>query len=136
LAEVLEMARILVIDDDQAICEDVARFLERAGHQVATALNGKQALRLFEVEPADLVITDIYMPEMDGLDFILALRKLRSGIPVVAISGGGLLPPKWLLDDADDIGAFASIEKPFDLDVLLRVVERALGEGGEKDRSM
>ena len=101
-------------------------------HQVAVAQGGEEAIRLFEAEPADLVITDIYMPGMDGLDVMLAFRKLRSQIPVVAISGGGLLPKHWLLAEADDIGAIASIEKPFDLDVLLRVVERALGGGGRE----
>ena len=121
------MARILLIDDDATLREDVTRFLERAGHQVTVAQDGKDAIRLFETEAADLVITDIYMPEMDGLEVIRAFRKLRPRIPVVAISGGGLLPKEWLLYDADDLGAIESIPKPFDLDALQRVVERVLG---------
>ena len=103
---------------------------------MAVAQDGKEAVRLFQAEPTDLVITDIYMPEMDGLEVIRTFRKLRPGIPIVAISGGGLLPKEWLLYDADDLGAIESIPKPFDLDALQRVVERVLGEGGEKDSSM
>ena len=129
------MARILVIDDDASIREDVARFLGRAGHQVAVAQDGKEALRLFEAEPAELVITDIYMPEMDGYEVIRTFRKLRPGIPVVAMSAGGQFPKETLLETAGYLGAIESIPKPFDLDELLSAVERALGGGAEEDGS-
>ena len=129
------MARILVIDDDASIREDVAKRLERAGHQVATAQDGKEALRLFEAEPADLVITDIYMPEMDGYEVIRTFRKLHPGIPVVAMSAGGQFAKEVLLETAGYLGAIESIPKPFDLDDLLSAVERALGGGAEEDGS-
>ncbi len=124
------MARILVIDDDEAIRQGIRRFLAGQGYEVEVAENGKEALRLFEAEPADLVITDINMPEMDGIEIITTFQKLSPGVPVVAISGGGLMPKELLLGNADLLGAVESLPKPFELDDLLGAVERGLASAG------
>lgn len=124
------MARILVIDDDEAMRAGIRRFLTGEGHEVVVAENGKDALRLFEAEPADLVITDINMPEMDGIEIITTFQKVSPGVPVIAISGGGLFPKELLLDNADLLGAVESLEKPFELEDLRGAVERGLASAG------
>src|SRR5438477_953392 len=111
------MARILVIDDEQPIRELLRHVLEKEGHEVVEAQDGKDALRLAEQSPPDLVITDIMMPEQDGLEVIRALRRESPDLKMLAISGGGLLRSR-ALHVANLLGAFDTLQKPFALDVL------------------
>lgn len=120
------MARILVIDDDEGIRAGVLRLLERAGHEVQVAEDGRVAMRLFEANPHDVVITDINMPEMDGIEVIMALRNSGSDVPVIAMSAGGKLPKELLLLNADMLGAVASVPKPFEIADMLAAVDAAL----------
>lgn len=120
------MTKILVVDDDARILRSLDRLLTREGYEVETAADGFIALKMFEERAADLVITDINMPGMDGIEVITALQDLRSDVPVIAISAGGLLPSEVLLQNADMLGAISSISKPFDVDTLLEAVSRAL----------
>jgi CheY-like chemotaxis protein len=85
------MASILIIDDEPEVLRVLKKVLEGAGHSVTEAADGKTALRWFAGRPTDLVVTDIYMPEMDGLEFLMRLREAFPETPVVAISGGGHL---------------------------------------------
>ena len=124
------MARILVIDDDAAVRAGLVRILERAGHLVEVAGNGLEALRIFDVEAADLIITDINMPEMDGIEIILESQRRWPGVPVIAISGGGRMPRELLLQNADVLGAVESLPKPFEIAEVLGAVERALRATG------
>jgi DNA-binding NtrC family response regulator len=117
----------LVIDDDEAVLRTVVRALERAGHSVRSASNGKKALRLVEEERPELVVTDINMPEMDGMEVISDLTTRGPPIPVVAMSGGGRMPREVLLNTAGALGALRSLAKPFTVEELTRTVERALG---------
>jgi len=129
------MTKILVVDDDARILRSLDRLLTREGYEVETAADGFIALKMFEERAADLVITDINMPGMDGIEVITALQGLRSDVPVIAISAGGLLPSEVLLQNADMLGAISSISKPFDVDTLLEAVSRALvGEPSTDDR--
>ncbi len=129
------MTKILVVDDDARILRSLDRLLTREGYEVETAADGFIALKMFEERAADLVITDINMPGMDGIEVITALQDLRSDVPVIAISAGGLLPSEVLLQNADMLGAISSISKPFDVDTLLEAVSRALvGEPSADDR--
>ncbi len=129
------MTKILVVDDDARILRSLDRLLTREGYEVETAADGFIALKMFEERAADLVITDINMPGMDGIEVITALQDLRSDVPVIAISAGGLLPSEVLLQNADMLGAISSISKPFDVDTLLEAVSRALvGEPSTDDR--
>ncbi len=123
------MPRILIIDDDERILRSLERILSGEGYEVGTAANGRLAMKAFEAHPADLVITDVNMPEMDGLEVIMSFRERRPDIPVIAISGGGALSKELLLDNAEVLGAVTSIQKPFDMDELLAAVARVLGEG-------
>ena len=120
------MAHILVIDDDDTLRGAIVAFLRSSGHEVHEANDDKKALTLFEATPVDLVITDINMPEMDCIEIVLKFGSTWPDIPVIAMSGGGLLPKEMLLDQAGLLGATRSITQPFDLLDLLEIVGRAL----------
>ena len=127
------MATILVIDDETAVRDTVRRLLERQGHEVREAANGREALRASA--DYDLVITDINMPEMDGIEVIMTLAERQPGLPVIAISGGGRLPKDLLLSSADMLGAVTTLPKPFDLTELIGAVDRALASRGRQGDS-
>jgi CheY-like chemotaxis protein len=112
------MARVLVIDDDARIRSVVRRVVEAEGHVVMEAENGKVALSLFDAAPADLVITDIFMPEMDGIEVLLKLRVRSPQTRLVAMSGGGVIPARDMLRTAEALGAVSVIEKPFTIEAL------------------
>jgi CheY-like chemotaxis protein len=112
------MGKVLVIDDDARVRSVVRRLVEAEGHEVVEAENGKIGLERFESDPADLVITDIFMPEMDGIEVLVALRKRSPQTRLVAMSGGGLLPARDMLRTAEALGAVSVIEKPFDIEAL------------------
>lgn len=117
------MARVLVIDDDEEIRTLVRHMLVSVGHQVEEAPDGMDGLRAFAKRRADLVITDISMPGMDGHEVIL---NFRTEVPVIAISGGGPLPRDELLVKAAALGAAEVIVKPFEYRQLVGAVTRAL----------
>lgn len=120
------MARILIIDDDETIRSVFNRFLTGKGYDVIVAADGRQGLRLLEEESVDLVITDIMMPETDGLEVVMAIRGKETDIPVIAISGGMHAMPMDFLPMAKKFGAKDVLYKPVELDDLLAAVERAL----------
>ncbi|HKQ57007.1 MAG TPA: response regulator [Candidatus Eisenbacteria bacterium] len=121
------MARILVIDDEDGPRRVLSRALQEAGHEVLEASEGTAALQLHLASAAQLVITDLYMPRMDGMEILMALRKLTPGIKIIAISGGGQLSqPEDALETAQALGAYAAFAKPFHLRRLLETVEEAL----------
>jgi len=113
------MARILVIDDEDQIRRILRRALESEGHEVIEARHGKEGLSLQRIRSADLVITDICMPETDGVDVIAALQRESPRMRVIAISGQSLDVPQA-------IGVYATLQKPFEIEAMLRTVELAL----------
>lgn len=120
------MARILVIDDEDRIRGMLRKALEMEGHEVLEASQGDEALRLHRATPAELVITDIIMPQKDGVEVIMALRREAPGLKVIAMSGGGRFVRWEALQIAELLGAFATLRKPFELDVMIETVKRAL----------
>lgn len=120
------MATILLIDDDVALLKSVTRWLASLGHEVHPAPNGLEALQILDSVEVALVLSDINMPEMDGIEVLAAVAERDPAIPVVAMSGGGLLPKELLLDNASVLGAVATIRKPFTPDELRAVVEEFL----------
>ncbi|MDP2957868.1 MAG: response regulator [Longimicrobiales bacterium] len=120
------MASILIIDDHPEILRVLRKVLEGAGHTVTEAPDGKTALRWFAGKPTDLVLTDIYMPEMDGLEFIMRVREAFPETRVIAMSGGGFLGKDQILKAAAILGARQILEKPFTSEGVLEAVERAL----------
>lgn len=120
------MKSILVIDDDAAIRALLSRALTFSGYQVTEAASGADGARALETHPPDLVVTDIIMPDTDGLEFLFRARARWKGIPIVAISGGGRLPASQYLRMAQMAGANATFEKPLDLEALVGTVGRLL----------
>ena len=120
------MGRILLVDDDPAARVGIARLLWAMGHDVVEARSGREALKLMDRIIFHLVVTDINMPDMDGIEVILRLQGGPRRLPVIAISGGGLLPRALLLDNARALGAATTLAKPIDLADLRQAVEESL----------
>jgi len=122
------MARILVVDDDVSFNETLKQYLEYVGHEVICAFDGGQGLRLFEQETPDLVITDIVMPDVDGMEFLFKAMDDILHIPckIIAISGGGRIGGKEYLATAKVLGADDILEKPFRRADLLKRIENLL----------
>lgn len=106
------MAKILVFDDEPSILLMLKKMLEKEGHEVDLALNGRDGMELFEKNIPDLVITDIIMPEKEGLETILELRKKHPSLKIIAISGGGRIGPEGYLPSAKHLGANMVFQKP------------------------
>jgi len=122
------MARILVIDDDAQVRGAVRRILERARHTVEDVGNGDAGLRAHRERPADLIITDIFMPERDGIETIRQLRRESPQVKIIVISGGDRTHTLDMRKDAELLGASRTLRKPFELGELLRAVGELLGE--------
>ena len=121
------MQKILVIDDDSLVRDTLVRILERKGYQVLVASDGLRGLRMFRSEQPDLVITDIIMPEKEGLETIREIRGECPDAKIIAISGGARIGSMDFLDFAGKLGASEIIPKPFDPIDLISVVSRCLG---------
>ncbi len=120
------MSKILVIDDDELVLDMLLRWLSKAGYDVAGACDGEQGLRLLESEFFDLIVTDIVMPEKEGLETIPAIRRKNKALPIIAISGGGSYGQKLYLNMALKLGADYIFQKPFDRDPFLKAVQACL----------
>ena len=122
--ESLTMATILIIDDEELVRVLLRSALEAAGYEVTEAVNGRQGLELYRRNPMDLVITDIVMPELNGLDMLLELTKEFLHAKVIAISGAG--GDRNVLDVAKLLGARQTFQKPFSVPHLLGAVRYEL----------
>ncbi len=118
------LAAILVIDDQEPIRSLLRVALENAGHEVRDASNGRRGLALYRERAADIIITDIVMPEMDGLELLLALTRSFLNVKVIAMSGG--LESEGPLNVAMRLGARQTFQKPFDMEKLLSAVRYEL----------
>ncbi|WP_447600219.1 response regulator [Nitrospira sp. Nam80] len=121
------MASILVVDDNELVRGLLRTVLEGQGHTISEASQGRAALQYLRRSPVDLVLTDIYMPDCDGLEVIMTLRREFPSIRVIAISGGS--GDRNLLVAARQLGAHEVLEKPINMANLLNSVAAALGEG-------
>ena len=121
---------ILVIDDEHDTRESLRIILEAAGYRVRTARDGSEGLRLQEAEPADAIVTDIFMPVTDGLETIREVRSRFPATKIIAVSGGGtaVRNPAYL-ETAGIAGAHATLVKPVAPDELLAVLRACLGDG-------
>jgi len=118
------MATILIIDDEEPIRALLRTTLEAAGHEVVEAGNGRVGLDLYRLRPTDLIITDILMPELNGLDLILALTRQFLHAKVIAMTGGGA--ETNVLDVAKLLGARRTFQKPLSMPQLLDAVRYEL----------
>ena len=118
--------RILVIDDDSHLRGILCQMFEQAGYEVADARNGTEAVQMYHEKPADLVIADILMPEKDGFETFIELKKNYPTIKYFVISGGGRLGPESYLKLAKKIGVLRTFAKPFDCREMLDAVALTL----------
>ena len=107
------MACVLIVDDEPAVRELLKFVLEREGHTVVEAANGRKAMRALMASPVEVVITDIIMPEQEGMETIGEIRRLRPEIKIIAMSGGGRRLAMDFLPMATRLGADMTFEKPF-----------------------
>jgi CheY-like chemotaxis protein len=122
------MAMVLVIDDDAQLRLYLRTALEQLGHQVVEAAGGVGVLQAVQGQAVDLIFCDLYMPERDGLEVLLELRRERAAVKVIAMSGGyGGDPGVDLLRLARKFGADATLRKPFGLGQLNKALARVLG---------
>ena len=130
------MARILVIDDEAPVCAAIEALLEGAGHDVNCAVDGMEAIVMHQAACFDLVITDIIMPVMEGIETIRAIRKVSPEIGIIAMSGGGSLDTKLILRAAAMLGADAIFKKPFsNAELLAKVAELLETMNGLDDKN-
>lgn len=119
------MARILLVEDDPLVSDTIALVLQKAGHDVEVAHDGNEGLAKFAAMAPDLVITDIVMPEKEGVQLIRELRA-QSAVPIIAISGGGRTKNFHFLEIAKALGATEVLRKPFARDALFALIARCL----------
>ncbi len=120
------MAHIVIIEDDPLMRHWVVSALQVEGHEVSSAANGIEALTLWRGKAPDLVITDLFMPECDGMEVIAALRRSHPETPIIAISGHSAKPGLFL-KVAERLGAQTTLQKPFSAGELFSTVNRVLG---------
>jgi CheY-like chemotaxis protein len=124
------MASILIVDDDKAVQVITRLMLEREGHRVTCANDGPRALQIFRDTSFDLLIIDIFMPDMDGLETMKQVHQFRPDVPIIVISGhalpSGAVPAPDFLAMSTRLGAVCSLQKPFKSAVLLSHVDRCL----------
>jgi len=116
------MTRILIIDDDADLRTTLRDLLEQAGYAVVEAHDGHEGLTSYEAAPTDLIITDLLMPEREGLETITALRRINPQVKIIAITGGGQTGHLDFLQTASVLGAQRTLYKPFNRQTLLAAV--------------
>lgn len=121
------MTTVMIIDDDPAIRNLFNQMLSRKGFDVVTADNGRIALQKLERSPVELVITDIFMPELDGIEFIAEVNKIKPDLKIIAISGGySFIRPEQYLSIAKNLGAVTILEKPVKSHKLIQTINDIL----------
>jgi DNA-binding NtrC family response regulator len=118
--------RIMIVDDDASIRRTLQILLSKAGYEVIQASDGLEAVRLWRDRGGDLVITDLHMPQKDGIETIIELLSHSPGIRIIAMSGGGQTKRLDLLGNVALLGSVLTIEKPFTLAEMMTMVTRAL----------
>lgn len=121
--------KILIIDDDEQIRILLRQVMEWGGHEVIEAADGREGMLLQRKQQADLVITDLIMPEQEGLETITLLKKEYPLVKIIAISGGGRIGPDAYLPAAQELGADRVFSKPFDVRELATTVRELFAHG-------
>jgi DNA-binding response OmpR family regulator len=120
------MHRVLIIDDEPHILLMLKKMLERSGYEVDLAANGVEGIDMFRKSNADLVITDIIMPEKEGLETIREMRRIKPDLKIIAMSGGGKVSADNYLEIARIFGASKIIEKPFTQKEIISAVRELI----------
>jgi CheY-like chemotaxis protein len=122
------MSRILIIDDERPVRAVLRQMLEKEGYEVDEAMDGAVGIRLLQTCPADLVITDLFMPEKEGIETMMEVRRHFPEVKIIAISGGGRMGKLDLLPMAKSFGAQRILAKPFERKELLQTVREVLAQ--------
>ena len=120
------MANMLLVEDEPLVTDTLSSALESKGHSVVTASNGIQGMMRFAERPFDLVITDIIMPDQEGIGMIMEMRRVMPTAKIIAISGGGRTGNVEFLRMAEGLGAMATLKKPIRLAEFFKVVSECL----------
>ncbi len=120
------MKKILIVDDDDLIRDLIYEILEPQGYQILLAENGNRALEILDKEEIDLIVTDIIMPDKEGIETILDIKKRLPHAKIIAMSGGGQLEANSYLSMAKRLGVNATLTKPFTPVKLLSMVQEIL----------
>jgi YesN/AraC family two-component response regulator len=131
------MANILLVEDEPLVSETLSSAMKSKGHTVVTAGNGVEGLKRFTERPFDLVVTDIIMPDKEGIEMILEMRRHNPDAKIIAISGGGRTGNVEFLKMAESLGAMATLKKPIRLAEFLSVLNDCVGRtaGGPQTAS-
>ena len=122
------MPSILLIDDDELFRHALATALTERGYAVRQARDGEEGLRLFHVEPSDLVLTDIVMPNKEGIETVMELRRTNPELGIIAMSGGLAKDAPLYLKLVGALGANCTLKKPFALPALLTAIDKVRAE--------
>jgi CheY-like chemotaxis protein len=120
------MKKILLIDDDELVIYALKRYLEKNGFHVISLNSGKSVLEKIKETNPNIVITDIIMPDVEGMEVITKIRNINKQLPIIAISGGSRYVDKTFLTTAEMLGASASLEKPLDEEKLLELINNLI----------
>jgi len=127
------MSHILIIDDDDALRIVLKASLEQMGHTVVESTDGRNGVECYKDEAFDVVLTDLIMPDKEGIETILDLRKINPDVKIIAMSGGGRVGPGDYLLIARQVGAKRTLTKPFPLDDLKKAIEELTATAGGAD---
>jgi len=127
------MNKVLIIDDERSILDSLSGILEDEGFLVLKATDGREGLAIFEREAPDVVLLDVWMPEIDGIQVLKEIRTRKDDAKVVVISGHGTISTAV---EAVKMGAYDFLEKPLSIDKVLEVVSRSIGAGSKRDPSV
>lgn len=122
------MKTILLADDDDEFAQMMLRVLKAAGYATLRARNGNEALQKYDPNTVDLVITDLIMPEKEGIAVIMELRKANPDVKIIAMSGGGRNNPESYLPIARRLGAKVTLTKPFGIQELQQAIRMCLDQ--------
>ncbi len=120
------MKTILLVDDDEPFAVMIHKTLTLLGYAVIRARNGNEALQLYSPQTVDLVLTDLIMPDKEGLELITELRRAHPTVKIIAMSGGGRNTPEEYLPIARLFGAMTTLAKPFHQDELAKALREGL----------
>ena len=123
------MQKILIIDDEPHILMMLKKMMEKAGYDIDLASNGHEGMKMFQKSPSDLVITDIIMPEKEGLETIREMKRIQPELKIIAMSGGGKISAENYLETASIFGANRVIQKPFTQKEMVTAVNELMVAG-------
>lgn len=120
------MKNILIIDDDKSLRLIIKEKIKKSNYKIFEASNGKEGIEIYHKNDIDLIITDLIMPEKEGIETIIELKKENKDVKIIAISGGGYFNPEDYLEAAEGLGAIKTFIKPIDFEKFTKFINELL----------